>query len=119
MCDSLSKIMTIIRLMFCVFRNLKAALIKVKIIIYLDLRKILIFFFSTPFSLKFIQYIIKYKDKYDIVHVFTPNPLPSILFAFIKSKKLIVTWGSDIINQKIIKFFLNHFNIYFLKKFLK
>ena len=50
-------------------------------------------FFSTPFSLKFIQYIIKYKDKYDIVHVFTPNPLPSILFAFIKSKKLIVTWG--------------------------
>ena len=63
------------------------------------------FNFFLHFSLKFIQYIIKYKDKYDIVHVFTPNPLPSILFAFIKSKKLIVTWGSDIINQKIINFF--------------
>ena len=76
-------------------------------------------FFSTPFSLKFIQYIIKYKDKYDIVHVFTPNPLPSILFAFIKSKKLIVTWGSDIINQKIIKFFFKPFQYLFLKKVFK
>lgn len=72
--------------------------------------------FSTPISFNFLKFILKEKKKYDIIHIFTPNPLPSILFAIIKSQKILITWGSDIINQKILKLLFNPLQNFFLRR---
>ena len=72
--------------------------------------------FSTPISLSIVFYIIKNHKKYDCIHVHTPNPLIELALIFLPIKKLIVSWGSDIINQKILKFFFKPIQFCLLKK---
>ena len=72
--------------------------------------------FSTPISLNYIKFLIMNKQNYDVIHLFTPNPFPSFLLLFFKPKNLIISWGSDIINQKILKFFFKPFQTLLLKR---
>ena len=72
--------------------------------------------FSTPISFGIIIFLIKNFKKYDYIHVHTPNPLIEFCLIFLPVKKLIVSWGSDIINQKILKFFFYPIQYILLKK---
>lgn len=61
-------------------------------------------YFSMPVSIAFFLIFFKIKNEYDIIHFHEPFPLGSILSLFIKSnKKIIITWHSDIIKQKLLK----------------
>lgn len=72
--------------------------------------------FSTPISLSIVLFIINNYKKYDCIHVHTPNPLIELVLIFLPVKKLIVSWGSDIISQEILKFFFKPIQYYLLKK---
>ncbi len=72
--------------------------------------------FSTPISISIIFYICKNYNKYDYVHIHTPNPLIELILIFLPIKKLIISWGSDIINQKILKFFFKPIQFFLLSK---
>ena len=73
-------------------------------------------FFSTPFSLKMFFFVFKNSLKFDYIHIITPNPWPTFFISFIKTNNIIISWGSDIINQKILKFFFKKFQNSLLKK---
>ena len=73
-------------------------------------------FFSTPFSLKMFFFVLKNSLKFDYIHIITPNPWPTFFISFIKTNNIIISWGSDIINQKILKFFFKKFQNSLLKK---
>ena len=61
-------------------------------------------FFSLPISISFFIQFIKIYKKFDVIHFHEPFPLGSIAALFLSSKdKIIVTWHSDIIRQKIIR----------------
>jgi len=72
--------------------------------------------FSTPISFGIIFFLIRNFKKYEYIHIHTPNPWITFWIIFLPIKKLIVSWGSDIINQKIVKFFFNPIQYIFLKK---
>ena len=72
--------------------------------------------FSAPISLGIIMYLFKNFRKYDYIHIHTPNPLIELSLVFLPIKNLIVSWGSDIINQKILKFFFKPIQYILLKK---
>ena len=72
--------------------------------------------FSTPISLSMILFLFKNYKKYDRIHIFTPNPWVTFWLNFLPHKEIIVSWGSDIINQKILKLIFNPFQSFFLKK---
>ena len=72
--------------------------------------------FSTPISISIILFILKNYKRYDCIHIHTPNPLIELILNFLPIKKLIISWGSDIINQKILKFFFNPIQFFLLKK---
>ena len=73
---------------------------------------------STPFSFGMIKFLKSNVSKYDIVHITIPNPWPTILIALLsgKIKVLYVSWGSDIVKQKLLKIFFNFFQRKLLKK---
>ncbi len=72
--------------------------------------------FSTPISISIILFILKNYKRYDCIHIHTPNPLIELILIFLPIKKLIISWGSDIINQKILKIFFNPIQYALLKK---
>ena len=72
--------------------------------------------FSTPISFSIVLFILNNNKKYDYIHLHTPNPLIEFILIFISIKKLIISWGSDIINQKILKLFFKPIQFYLLKK---
>lgn len=73
---------------------------------------------STPFSLSMYEYLKKNIHKYDIVHITVPNPWPTIVIAmFIKKVRVLyISWGSDIVKQKLLKKVFNFFQKKLLKK---
>jgi len=57
------------------------------------------------------------KIKADVFHFHLPFPLGVISYLLAKPEgKIVVTWHSDIVRQKVIKFFYHPFLIKFLKK---
>ena len=66
-------------------------------------------FFSTPISLKMMKFIFKNSKNFDYVHIHTPNPWSTICLLFSRYNNLIISWGSDIITQKYLKFFFSYF----------
>lgn len=72
--------------------------------------------FSTPISFKIIIFVCRNFKNYDYIHLHVPNPLIELTLFFLPIKKLIISWGSDIINQKILKFFFKPFQHSLLNK---
>ncbi|MCP2241259.1 glycosyltransferase [Thermoanaerobacterium thermosaccharolyticum] len=61
-------------------------------------------YMSMPVSITFFWYLLTLAKRADIIHFHEPFPLGSIGSLFIdKSKKIFVTWHSDIIKQKRLK----------------
>ena len=56
---------------------------------------------------------------FDYVHLHVPNPWVVLCLLFINPNKLIISWGSDIINQKILKILFYPFQYIILKKAYK
>ena len=73
---------------------------------------------STPFSFQMFKFLKENINNYDAINVYLPNPYALILILFLKSKKIKIyaTWGSDIINQKILKKIFYFPQYLFLKK---
>ena len=78
--------------------------------------KPLISIFSAPISLAILIFIFKNYKKYDCIHFHSPNPVIEIFLIFLPIKKLIVSWHSDIISQKFLKYFFRPFQYLLLKK---
>lgn len=76
---------------------------------------------STPVSFKMLFFFIKNINKYDIIHLYFPNPWIAFLGALTikKDKKILVSWGSDIIKQKYLKYLILPFQNYILNKAYK
>lgn len=73
--------------------------------------------FSTPFSISFFFKFREIKNKYDIIHVHLPNPIPVLAILLIGFKgKIVVHWHSDIVKQKFLKKFYGPIEKLFLKK---
>ena len=67
-------------------------------------------FFSMPVSLVFILRFLRNYKQFDILHFHEPFPLASLLSLIIgKKSKIIITWHSDIIKQKLLKKFVEVF----------
>lgn len=78
--------------------------------------KVILNVFSTPISIDFFKILKQIKDKYSIIHVHLPNPTAIMAILHVRFKgKIIVHWHSDIIRQKIAKFFFNPFQKRLLK----
>lgn len=59
---------------------------------------------SLPLSISFFLTFFRIRKNYDIIHFHEPFPLGSLLAWFIPTKtKVIITWHSDIVKQKITK----------------
>ena len=73
---------------------------------------------SQPVSFSYLRRIIKLVNKYDIVHIHLPNPLATLPFMFLRKRKykLILHWHSDIVKQKLLKFFYGPIQKNILKK---
>ncbi|MFC1595743.1 glycosyltransferase [Candidatus Margulisiibacteriota bacterium] len=71
--------------------------------------------FSMPLALSFPKWL--KKSKADILHFHLPNPLAVISYFLARPKgKVVVTWHSDIVKQKLILFFYKPLLYWFLKK---
>ena len=69
--------------------------------------KTISYFKSSPISTNYIREAMGSFHKYDIIHLHEPFPLGSIICWLIpRQSKLIVTWHSDVIRQKMLKWFL-------------
>ena len=67
-------------------------------------------FMSMPVSIVFFFYLFFLSRKADFIHLHEPFPLGTLGSLLIpKSKKIFVTWHSDIIKQKSIKKFFEYF----------
>ncbi|QZT36390.1 glycosyltransferase [Halosquirtibacter xylanolyticus] len=78
-------------------------------------------YFSMPISFIFYYYYIKLALRSSLIHFHEPFPLASVtsLFSLIglfRKKKIIVTWHSDIIKQKILKGFVEFFQSLLLRR---
>ena len=70
---------------------------------------------SLPLSIKYIFCFFKIKKKFDIFHIHYPFPYSDLLSYFI-TKKIIITYHSDIVRQKYTKFlFIPFKNLLFAK----
>ena len=60
---------------------------------------------SAPFSIQMLKFLWSNIHKYDVVHLFVPNPWPTLIINLLnhKCKNLIISWCSDIVDQKISK----------------
>ncbi len=61
-------------------------------------------FFSQPLNPTLIFHLIRESKWADIIHIHTPNPIAELL-SFCLRKPKVITHHSDIINQKLLKFF--------------
>ena len=76
--------------------------------------------FSCPFSINSIFHFKDIVRGYDVIHYHFPWPFMDFLHLVLKiKKKFIVTYHSDIIKQKKLKFFYNYFKNKFLSKAYK
>lgn len=72
--------------------------------------KVILNVISTPISIDLFRILKKIKDKYSIIHVHLPNPTAIMAILHVGfDGKIIVHWHSDIIRQKISKFFFKPF----------
>lgn len=73
--------------------------------------------FSAPISIQMFFFLKKKINQYKLVHIYLPNPWAVLLIYLFAKKniKIVISWGSDIINQKISKIFLNFFHRKLLK----
>ncbi len=76
-------------------------------------------FFSTPISFRIIYFLFKKISKFDFIHLHVPNPFVGFFLLFFNYKKIVISWGSDIINQKILKTFYYPFQYFLLNKAYK
>lgn len=77
--------------------------------------KLNFFLGSQPISFSFLKSL--KKSEADIYHIHLPNPLSVIAWLMIKPKgKLVITYHSDIIKQKFLRFFYYPFLFSFLKR---
>ena len=51
-----------------------------------------------------------------IIYIYTPNPWITFWISFIKIDNLVVSWGSDIVNQKNFKIYLLSFSVHNAQK---
>ena len=76
--------------------------------------------FSQAISLSYYRELKKVFKEFDpdIVHFHTPNPLGSVylLLTLPKTKKLIVHWHSDVVEQKLLHIFYHFFEKLLLKR---
>lgn len=77
-------------------------------------------FASNPFSFSLFMNMKKLLNAYDIIHIHYPFPTIDIYFYFLniyyKEKKIIITYHSDIVRQKILNFFYAFFRRKLFKK---
>ncbi len=73
-------------------------------------------FFSMPISFSILILYFINKNKYDIIHFHEPFPIGTILSLLPSKAKIIITWHSDIIRQKIFGKIINWFQIKACKK---
>ncbi|SDL80753.1 rhamnosyl/mannosyltransferase [Salinimicrobium catena] len=73
---------------------------------------------SQPISISYLKKIFQCADNYDIVHLHLPNPLATLPFILISKRKfkLVLHWHSDIVKQKVLKFFYKPIQNMVLKK---
>lgn len=64
--------------------------------------------YSMPLSLSFFFYFFKLQKKASVIHIHEPFPMATLAAFFVK-KKIVVTWHSDIIRQKIVGTILKFF----------
>lgn len=73
--------------------------------------------FSMGISYKYIYWLYKLRNCYDVIHVHFPNPLAALSVLLVNPKaKIIVHWHNDIIKQKILLIFVRPIINYVLKK---
>lgn len=67
-------------------------------------------YMSMPISLSFFWYLFRLSKRADTIHFHEPFPLGSIGSLLVpKSKKILITWHSDIVRQKILREFVSFF----------
>ena len=71
---------------------------------------------SQPISIDFVKEIYKSSKKCDFIYLHYPNVLAIFALLFVKNKKIIIHWHSDIIKQKKIYFFIKWIETRVLKK---
>ncbi|MGY9341196.1 glycosyltransferase [Citrobacter braakii] len=74
---------------------------------------------SVYFSLKFILRWLRIRNDYDIIHIHMPNPLANLVFFLFPPKrkiKVVVHWHSDIVKQKLLKYFILPFQFFTLRR---
>lgn len=71
---------------------------------------------SQPISISFVKEIYKSAKKSDFIYLHYPNILAIFALLFIKNKRIIIHWHSDIIKQKIFYWFIRWIEIIALKK---
>lgn len=73
-------------------------------------------FFSMPISPILLMQLIKLSLSFKVIHLHEPFPLASLLSLLPWKRKLIVTWHSDIVKQRVLKLFILPFQILLLKR---
>lgn len=64
-------------------------------------------FFSLPLSFSFFYHLFRMRNSFDIVHIHEPFPLATLAAYILPSRvKILVTWHSDIVRQKIVAPFI-------------
>jgi glycosyltransferase involved in cell wall biosynthesis len=71
---------------------------------------------SQPISIDFVKEIYRSSKKCDFIYLHYPNVLAIFALLFVKNKKIIIHWHSDIIKQKIFYFFIKWMETKVLKK---
>ncbi|RBW66286.1 glycosyl hydrolase family 1 [Vibrionales bacterium C3R12] len=66
-------------------------------------------FKGLPLSLSFFKEFIRLSAKADIIHGHYPFPLFDVCSIFIKNKNKVVTWHSEIVRQKYLKYLFSFF----------
>ena len=59
-------------------------------------------FSSQPFGLKYINAIIKLRNKYDVVHIHYPNIVGGLCALFFTNSKIVIHWHSDVLKNPLV-----------------
>lgn len=79
--------------------------------------KTLVKFGSIAISLQQINFLRKISRGYDIIHVHHPAPIATIALLIVRPKcKIVVTWHSDIVKQKLLLQFYKHVQNWLIKR---
>ncbi|MGC8754833.1 MAG: glycosyltransferase [Thermosulfidibacteraceae bacterium] len=70
---------------------------------------------SALVSLDFVKHFKKLANKYDLIHVHSPNPIAEMLSIF-SPRPFVVHWHSDIVRQRILYTFYKPFQQAYLKR---